>query len=98
MELTEDEHAVVQVLRDMGDERLATTGAVARRLGRPSDETQSLLDALVAKGAVIEHNAGTWNFKGSDADDIQSFGYSLPSDSPPVNVQGGAGARPPHLH
>ena len=82
MELSDDERAVVQVLREMADERLAATGAVAKRLGRPSDETQSLLDALVSKGAVIEHNAGTWNFRGSDDDDIQAIGYSLPSDSP----------------
>ena len=82
MELTDDEQAVVQVLRDLGDERLAAAGSVAKRLGRTSDEAQSLLDALVAKGEVIEHNAGTWNFKGGDDDDIQAVGYSLPSDSP----------------
>ena len=82
MELTDDEHAVVRVLRELGDERLAATGSVAKRLGRTSDEAQCILDALVAKGEVIEHNAGTWNFKGSDDDDIQAIGYSLPSDSP----------------
>ena len=87
MELTDDEHAVVQVLRDLGDERLATTGAVAKRLDRSSDEVQSILDALVAKGAVAEHNAGTWNFKGSDSDDIPGGRLLIAVGLPSVTVQ-----------